>query len=265
MSSRTWRVCVGLAVVGALSARSAAAQGPPDADLRREVQALGEAVKAMQQDLKEIKALLQRAAPPPAPPQSIVLDLAGRPSKGKATATLTLVEFSDFQCPFCGRHVSATEPQLTSEYVDTGRLKVVFMDFPLEAIHPLAFKAAETARCAGEQGKFWDMHDQLFRTQATPAEFSNWAAQARKVGLAMPEFERCLNSGRHAGGIRKDLAQGLAAGVNGTPGFFLAVTDPASTTVKTVRFISGAQPYAVFKAQIDALLTQQAALDGKNR
>ena len=175
------------------------------------------------------------------------------------------MEFSDFQCPFCERHVRETEPQLAKEYIETGRLREVFMDFPLEAIHKFAFKAAETARCAAEQGKFWEMHDQLFGSQKTLTDFSDWTAQAQKVGLKMPEFESCLSSGRYASEIRKDLAQGQGAGITGTPGFFLSVTDPASTKVRSVRFISGAQPYAAFKAQIDALLTEQEAPDGKNR
>jgi len=255
MSSRTWRFCVGLMLAGVLSARPAVAQEPSNTELKKEMQALGDAVKAVQQDLKDIKALLQRGAPP-APPQNVVLDLGNHPSRGKATATLTMVEFSDFQCPFCGRHVSQTEPQLTKEYVDTGKLRVVFMDFPLENIHKFAFKAAETARCAGEQGKFWEMHDQLFGSQKTPTDFSNWTAHATAVGLKMDEFDSCLSSGRHASDIRKDLALGQSAGVTGTPGFFLALTDPASTKVKTVRFITGAQPYAAFKAQIDGLLAE---------
>jgi hypothetical protein len=109
------------------------------------------------------------------------------------------------------------------------------------------------------------MHDRLFGTQKTPAEFGNWTAQAQAVGLDVTAFESCLTSGRHAAEIRKDLAQGQGAGVAGTPGFFLAVTDPASTKVKTVRFINGAQPYLAFKAQIDALLTEQEAPDRENR
>lgn len=185
-----------------------------------------------------------------------MLDLGNHPVRGKADAELTLVEFSDFQCPFCGRHFAQTESQLLKEYVDTGKLRIVFMDFPLESIHPAAFKAAETARCAGEQGKFWEMHDELFRTQNPPADFSNWAAHAQKLGLRMPEFQSCLASGKQADAVRRDLAQGQGAAVTGTPAFFLAVTDPTSSRVNPVRMISGAQPYTAFKAQIDALLAQ---------
>jgi protein-disulfide isomerase len=191
---------------------------------------------------------------PPAQPRNVDLDLTNHASKGKATAKLTLVEFSDFQCPFCARHVSQTEALIIKEYVDTGKLRIVFMDFPLENIHKSAFKAAEAARCAGEQGKFWEMHDQLFSSQKTPTDFSNWTAQAEQVGLTVPEFERCLSSGKYAGDIRKDLAQGQSAGITGTPGFFLTATPQGSSKARTLRFISGAQPFASFQAQIDAVL-----------
>jgi protein-disulfide isomerase len=127
------------------------------------------------------------------------------------------------------------------------------MDFPLESIHKFAFKAAEAARCAGEQGKFWEMHDRLFANQTSlePAK-----AHAEAIGLDVPKFEGCLSSGKYADAIRKDLAEGAKAGVTGTPLFFLAYTDPASSKVKTVARLSGAQPYAAFKAQIDKLLAE---------
>jgi protein-disulfide isomerase len=135
---------------------------------------------------------------------------------------------------------------------------LVFVDFPLEAIHKNAFKAAEAARCAGEQGKFWEMHDQLFADQKA---LGAWKVHADAVGLDGGKFENCLASGKFAEEIRKDLALGRSVGVTGTPVFFLAVTDPASTQVKTLRRLVGAQPFAAFKAPIDALLAEQKGDD----
>jgi len=128
------------------------------------------------------------------------------------------------------------------------------MDFPLESIHKFAFKAAEAARCAGEQGKFWEMHDRLFANQTSlePAK-----PHAEAIGLDVAKFEGCLSAGKYAEAIRKDAAEGAKAGVTGTPLFFLAYTDPTSSKVKTVARLSGAQPYAAFKAQIDQLLAEQ--------
>jgi protein-disulfide isomerase len=92
----------------------------------------------------------------------VVLNLKGDPFKGEKNAKVTLVEFSDYQCPFCARHVRATLPPLESEYIATGKIKYVFRNFPIASIHPLAFKAHEAANCSGEQDKYWEMHDRLF-------------------------------------------------------------------------------------------------------
>ena len=128
------------------------------------------------------------------------------------------------------------------------------MDFPLESIHKFAFKAAEAARCAAEQGKFWQMHDRLFTNQTAlePAK-----PHAEAIGLDVAKFEGCLSAGKYAEAIRKDAAEGAKAGVTGTPAFFLAYTDPNSSKVKTEVRLTGAQPYAAFKAQIDKLLGEQ--------
>jgi protein-disulfide isomerase len=128
------------------------------------------------------------------------------------------------------------------------------MDFPLESIHKFAFKGAEAARCAGEQGKFWEMHDRLFASQK---ELEPAKAHAEAIGLDVPKFEGCLSAGKYAEAIRKDAAEGAKAGVTGTPLFFLAYTDPTSSKVKTVVRLSGAQPFSAFKAQIDKLLAEQ--------
>jgi protein-disulfide isomerase len=133
-------------------------------------------------------------------------------------------------------------------------VKYVFMDFPLEPIHEFAFKAAEAARCAGEQGKYWEMHDRLFANQKN---LEPWKAHAEAVGLDVPKFEGCLNAGKYAEEIRRQISQGAKAGVASTPAFFLAYTDPNGSKVKTVVRITGAQSYATFKAQIDKLLAEQ--------
>ena len=132
------------------------------------------------------------------------------------------------------------------------------MDLPLESIHKFAFKAAEAARCAGEQGKFWEMHDRLFANQTSlePAK-----PHAEAIGLDVPKFETCLSSGKNAEAIRRDMAEAAKAGVNGTPAFFLAYTDPTSSKVKTVARLSVAQPFPAFKAQIDKLLAESPKLE----
>lgn len=232
------------------SAPLARAQQSSMDDLRKEIQALSESVKALQKDLQEIKALLLSRAPA-TPPQNVVLDLDGNPAQGERTAKLTLIEFSDYQCPFCARHVRETAAQIDKEYVQTGKLRHVFLDFPLESIHKLAFKAAEAANCAGEQGKYWEMHDRLYASQSS---LDQWTAHAQAVGLDLPKFEECLNSGRQAAEIRRDMAEAQKAGITGTPAFFLAYADPRSSKIRTVTRLTGALPFATFKAAIDKLL-----------
>ena len=255
-------LAVGFVLMWALVAHPAAGQDPSNAELKRDIQALGAAVSAVQKDLQDIKALLQqRGAPQPAP-QNVVLDLASNPSKGDNTARLTLVEFTDYQCPFCSRHFRETYPQIQKDYDATGKLRYVVLDLPLESIHKNAFKAAVVANCAGEQGKYWEMHDRLFSNQPS---LDAWNAHAEAVGLDITRFEACLNGGKQDAEIRRDMAQAQIAGLTGTPGFLLAVAEPGPNKVKTLRTISGAQPYQAFKTQIDALLAAQDAEGAKTR
>ena len=128
------------------------------------------------------------------------------------------------------------------------------MNLPLESIHNLAFKAAEVANCAGEQNKYWEMHDELYANQKA---MEPWTDRAKAIGLDLKKFEECLSSGRENAQIRKDLAEAAKAGANGTPAFFLAYTDPKSSKVITQVRITGAQPFANFKAAIDKMLADQ--------
>ena len=147
-------------------------------------------------------------------------------------------------------------PQIEKEYIQTGKVKYVARDFPLESIHKEAFKAAEAGHCAGEQGKFWEMHARLYANQRALAP-NNLPQYAQAIELDVPKFQQCLESGKYAAKIRQDLADGQQAGVTGTPGFFLGVTDPNDQKVKVSRVLKGAQPYTSFKAAIDDLLSSQ--------
>jgi protein-disulfide isomerase len=251
------------AVAGSLPV--AAAQSPEQAALQQQVEklnagqeALRKEILAMQRQLQEIRALLQArpaqpaaaaAAPQPALPAELVVE--GAPFKGSPAAPVTIVEFSDFQCPFCGRHFAQTYGQIDKEYIATGKVRYVFRHFPLESIHPQALKAGEAAECAGRQGKFWEMHDRLFVNQRAlmPADL---VTHAGAVGLNGPAFTACLD-GQMTARVRGDLTIGEQAGVASTPTFFLGVPMPGGK-IKVVRKLSGALPYANFKAAIDSLL-----------
>ena len=225
--------------------------------LQGEVASLKEGQEALQKDLAEIKKLLQEGARAPAgaaapfQPKDVKIDDA--PFLGDAKATVTLMEFSDYQCPFCSRHMRDTFPQIENDYIKTGKVRYVLREFPLESIHPQAIKAAEAAGCASDQGKYWEMHDRLFANQnaLAPAQLTS---HAEALSLDAAKFKTCLDTGKFTAKVRKDLSDAQKYGATGTPTFFIGLTDPKSSDVKAVRKIVGAQTYAAFKDAIDTLL-----------
>jgi len=221
--------------------------------LRRELEALKEGQARIEKQLQEIKNLLNAIlASRPTEPREVMLSMDGAPWKGVETAQVVLVEFSDYQCPFCARHVRETLPQLERDYIQTGKVRYVVRDFPLP-IHQQAFKAAEAARCAADQGKFWEMRAQLFQNQGALG-IETITQYAQTLGLDLSKFQQCMQEERHAKAIRRDLEEGRQAGVRGTPTFFLGSLEPDGTRVKVQRVIVGAQPYAAFKEAIESLL-----------
>jgi len=231
--------------------------------LTKEIEALREGQKALQSDIQEIKNLLRaRQALPAQPqgpqdtlPQEVVLSIAGAPSLGSKAAKVTLVEFSDFQCPFCARHYQQTLPEIVKEYVDTGKVNYVMRDFPMQSLHPQAHKSHEAAHCAGEQAKYWEMHHRLFgniRGQGA----AELAAHAKALGLDVAKFEQCVKSEKYAAKVRQGIEDAGRAGVRGTPTFFVGVTDASGQTVKATRVVRGAHPYQSFKQVIDSLLAE---------
>jgi protein-disulfide isomerase len=145
-------------------------------------------------------------------------------------------------------------PQIIRDYVATGKVKYIFSDFPLNSLHPQALKAAEAAACAGDQDKFWQMHDQLFNSQHALST-NTLSLHAQAIGLNTATFQQCLFSGKHQDKVRRNLETASSLGVNGTPTFFIGVT--GSNTVKVVKVLSGAQPYTAFKSSLESLLASQ--------
>jgi len=260
---KTRRVLALMLSAALLLPAAVAAQSDDLKALRQEIDSLKAGIGAVQRDVQEIKTLLQGALggrqagpPPPVVPESIELSVANSYAKGGAGSRLVLVEFSDFQCPFCARHAKQTLPQIEREYVDTGKILYVMRNLPLEAIHPDAVRAAVAAECAGDQGKYWQMHEKLFVNQQALGA-ADVARYAQEAGVEPSKFKECMDADTHGAKVRKDLADAQAAGITGTPTFFLGFAEGGGK-VKVVRRIQGAQPYPVFKAAIDGLLAEGA-------
>ncbi|MGH8611376.1 MAG: DsbA family protein [Gammaproteobacteria bacterium] len=164
-----------------------------------------------------------------------------------------MIEFSDYQCPYCKRFSNTTLPVLKAEYIDTGKIRYVFRDFPLEQRHGQARKAAEAAHCAGDQGKYWEMHDIIFRNQQALQD-AKLKAYARNLGLNPTTFDGCLDTDKYTDEVKKDFEDGVTAGVQGTPAFFIGKLRPDNRIHGTL--ISGAQSITVFRQEIDRLLRE---------
>jgi protein-disulfide isomerase len=201
----------------------------------------------------EKKGLAQAAAQPRKPRTATVTIDPDRPAMGSAGAPVTVVEFTDYQCPFCRRFTQSTFPLLKSEYIDTGKLRWVVRDMPL-AFHANARKAGRSVHCANEQGRFWEMRDTLFKNSAKLGE-EDLRKYAGDVGLDVSAFDACLASDRFLSEIDKDSAEAKRVGITGTPTFVVGKSggDKLSGTI-----VVGAQPLNVFKAAIDKLLPQGA-------
>jgi protein-disulfide isomerase len=236
-------------ISAALGPRSAAAKSSDEA-IKAAIEELKQGQAEMRKDIAEI---LKRLPPPPPPAIEKLekpVSLGSLAPRGNPDAPLTIIEFSDYQCPYCKRHVEQTLPKLLSDYVDSGKARYAFRDYPLDQIHPLAGKAAEAARCAGDQGKYWEMHDRLFASQKElqPEKLPD---HAKSLGLDVAIFRACLDDKRHAPQVREDIEAGDQIGARGTPMF--VVGPSAGGEIKSGVVIHGAQPIAVFKAEIDKL------------
>jgi protein-disulfide isomerase len=227
--------------------------------LQAEVQAIRQGQEQIQKDLAEIKKLLQqgaKAAPPGQKPfEPTDFEIGTAPVIGDAGAQVTLVEFSDYQCPFCRRHATTVMPALVKDYVDTGKVKIVMREYPIESIHSRALVASQAALCANEQGKYWEMHDIMFDNQKQLAS-DDLKAYALSLGLETGTFDACLDEGKYEAQIRVYQAEGQKLGVTGTPSFVVGLTDPKDPDkVRLTTFIHGAKQLPAFQQAIDELLT----------
>jgi len=184
--------------------------------------------------------VVQATPTPPVVVENVSVD--DDPGWGPEDAPVTIIEFSDFQCPFCSRFFTQAYPQIKQAY--EGKVRFVYRDFPLASIHENAQKAAEAGECADDQGKFWDYHDMMF-SNPTALDVTSLKGYASQLGLDSGAFDQCLDSGKYTEEVQKDYQDGISYGVTGTPAFFV-----------NGLLVVGAQPFANFKAIIDAALQE---------
>jgi protein-disulfide isomerase len=256
----TWYVQMWLAVwplvlLLLIAPFATAAQSADDvAALKKQIDALQEGQKEIQKELEAIRALL---APPERPvPASLDVTANDTPFRGEKAAKVTLVEYFDYQCPFCAGFEDETMPLVLTDYIMKGKVRYIVRDFPLETAHPNALQAAEAARCANDQGKFWPMHDALMGN-SDALDRPKLSLYAQDVGLDVPSFDKCVDSGKYASIVKDSMTGGTKVGVEGTPTFFLGVADPSGQKIVSLKRLEGNIPYSQLKDAIDKLLAEQ--------
>lgn len=191
-------------------------------------------------------------------PGPVKVSIDDDPILGDQNAKVTLIEFSDYECPYCKRHFDQTLPQLKKDYIDTGKVKLVYRDFPLSFHDPMATTEAIAANCAREQGgdtTYFKYHDEIFKRTTSNGNGltkDDLYQIAGDLSLNSSNFKACLDADKYRGEVQKDIADGSQAGISGTPGFLVGKTTSGSE-IEGIKIV-GAQPYSAFKTQIDQLL-----------
>jgi protein-disulfide isomerase len=224
--------------------------------LRREVSALQDEQKDILSRLDELKQLLETndhkpsSMPSSKPKAPSTLDIHGEIFRGSSNARVAIIEYADFECPYCREYERTVFPQLLIDYIRNGKVKYVYRDLTLP-MHPFAIPAARAARCAGEQGKFWEMHDSIFAKQGSPSAPA-FVERAKALGLDGGKFAECFSSDRYTEDISKSVSYAQTLGIEGTPTFFIGTVD--GDIVRIAKAIQGGPPFEVFKTNLDALL-----------
>ncbi|HVP88316.1 MAG TPA: DsbA family protein [Casimicrobiaceae bacterium] len=245
---RFLRAALAVGAVGMLMAGSSIARA--DGITNEQAQDILNELKAIRQVLEKMQSGGQQA---PAPDDKVSYKLSpGGFSMGDAKAPLVMVEYTDFQCPFCQQFHNTAFAQIKANYIDTGKVRFVSRDFPLD-FHDNARRAATAGRCAAEQGKYWEMRHMMI-VNADQLQADKLMSYAANVKLDVPKFKSCLDApDKFKAQIDQDIAEGGVAGVQGTPSFVLGYLE--NDKLQGVRLV-GAQPYSQFDAKIQEMLDQ---------
>ena len=242
-----------LVTAGLLTVSASAAQPNQDelAKLKDQVAQLNAQQLQILASLDELKKIVRGpSAPALKPPPTMTV--TGELYKGEPAAKVAIIEYADFQCPYCRRFESQIYPNIRDNYIRTGKLKYYHRDMPL-AFHQGAMPAARAVHCASEQGKFWEMHDTLLGDAASlsPADIDQRASQ---LGMDVPKLDQCISSDRFADIIQRSINEASAMQVSGTPTFIIGTLDADGNLMSVKKTVVGASPFEAFKAAIDPLL-----------
>jgi protein-disulfide isomerase len=228
------------------------------ATLQQQIDELKAGQQQILKEVQEIKKILQsfQEAASQQTPQEINLPVSGEPFKGSPSARVAIIEYSDYQCPFCGEYSREVFPRLDSDYVKSGKVRYYFRDLPLSS-HPQAVPAALASRCAGEQGKFWEMHERLFANQ-NALGIEALKQHAAALGLDATRFNECLSSGKYRNAVARSMASAERMRIDGTPAFLIGVLDANGEVVKVNQVLLGAKAYEEFKSVLDGALAAPA-------
>ena len=238
-----------------LLATVSAAASQPDKDelakLKDQVAQLNAQQQQILASLDELKKMMKPPGPPALKPPP-TMSVAGELYKGEPAAKVAIIEYADFQCPFCRRFESQVYPNIRDSYIRTGKLKYFHRDMPL-VFHQGAMPAARAVHCASEQGKFWEMHDSLLGDAAslTPADIDD---RAGKLGINVSALDKCISSDRFADIIQRGITEASTMQISGTPTFIFGMLDADGNVMSVKKTVVGASPFEAFKAAIDPLL-----------
>ena len=253
-------VVFGSFILRTLPAAEVEAEKPPSpssAELQKQIDQLLEGQLQMRKELQDIKALLREGrsdvATKPSPPSSIRLNVRGEPFRGDARARVAIVEYSDFDCSFCAKYAAEIYPLIDRDFIKTNRIKYFFRDLPAPGV-PVSLLKARAARCAGEQERFWEMHDLLFSTQSAPSADQEPASLAKSLGLDLEKFNVCLSSDRYMEAIQRSSTGAARMGIAGTPAFLIGTVSEDGNFFQAAKLQLGGEKLEDLKGVLDELL-----------
>lgn len=260
-----WLVLSGIMAACALSQYTvnAAELSPPpvqqnQSSIQKQLDELKAGQERLSRQVQEIKTLLEQLAETPtnepakpSAPNVVSANVHGEPFRGTNSARVAIIEYSDFDCSFCGRYARNVFPRIESDYIQSGKIKYFFRDLP-EPVDTNAWFKARAARCAGDQGKFWQMHDLLFTHQpVAPLEV---IALTQTLGVDMGEFNRCISSEKYLQNIQRSAAGAKRMGLYGTPAFLIGTLSEDGDFLRVNRVLIGAETYESIKSALDEVI-----------